>query len=153
MGRRIAAMDPPPLIARSDGVIVGVCGMAPPGACQLAVSKPGRTVDAGRDVSSSMRKLLQMAADWDRHHPVEPHWHLGPVAVEPEVRRHGVGTRLVERFCEMVDADAGMAFLETDRPENVRFFERFGFVTVDEAPVIGVPNWFMRREPARRPDG
>jgi hypothetical protein len=30
----------------------------------------------------------------------------------------------------------------------VRFFERFGFVTVAEGDVLGVPNRFMRREPA-----
>jgi hypothetical protein len=35
----------------------------------------------------------------------------------------------------------------SDKPENVRFYERFGFEPVGQEPVIGVPNWFMRREP------
>ena len=30
----------------------------------------------------------------------------------------------------------------------MRFYERFGFELVGEQPVIGVTNWFMRREPA-----
>ena len=147
MGRRMSAMEPPPLVARHGDVIVGVCGMAPPNACQLTVSKQERAAAANRGGSSSLMKTLAMAAEWDRHHPDEPHWHLGPVAVEAPSRRNGVGSRMVERFCELVDAEGEMAFLETDRHENVRFFERLGFVTVDEAEVIGVPNWFMRREP------
>ena len=147
MGRRISAKDPPPLVARRGDVIVGVCGMAPPGACQLSMSKHDRAAAGGRAISSSLMKTLEMATEWDRHHPDEPHWHLGPLAVEPGLQRMGVGGQLVERFCEPVDAEGGMAFLETDRHENVRFFEQFSFVTVDEAKVIGVPNWFMRREP------
>jgi ribosomal protein S18 acetylase RimI-like enzyme len=37
------------------------------------------------------------------------------------------------------------AYLETDKPENVRFYERFGFEVVGEEEVLGVPNWFMLR--------
>ncbi len=153
MGRRISAMDPPPLVACRGDVIVGVCGMAPPGACQLSVTKHERTAAADHGGSSSLMKTLAMAEEWDRHHPDEPHWHLGPVAVDPASRRNGVGGRMVERFRELVNEEGEMAFLETDRRENVRFFEQFGFLTVDEAKVIGVPNWFMRREPKTGPSG
>jgi GNAT superfamily N-acetyltransferase len=147
MGIRISTMDPPPLVARRDDIIVAVCAMSPPGACQLSLSKRRRAAAAAHGGPSSQKKALEMTAEWERHHPNEPHWHLGPLAVEPDVQRKGVGSRMAERFCELVDADGGMAFLETDRLENVRFFERFGFVTVDKADVIGIPNWFMRREP------
>jgi hypothetical protein len=37
------------------------------------------------------------------------------------------------------------AYLETDKMANVRFYERFGFVTVQEGLVLGIPNWFMKR--------
>jgi len=30
--------------------------------------------------------------------------------------------------------------------QNVRLYERFGFVVEGEADVIGVKNWFMTRE-------
>jgi hypothetical protein len=40
-----------------------------------------------------------------------------------------------------------LAYLETDRPENVRLYEKFGFVTTSEALVLGTPNWFMQRRP------
>jgi hypothetical protein len=43
--------------------------------------------------------------------------------------------------------DAGVVgYLETDKGANVPFYERHGFVVVGEERVIGVPNWYMRRE-------
>jgi hypothetical protein len=41
-----------------------------------------------------------------------------------------------------------MGWLETDKAENVRLYERFGYVVVEQTDVLGVPNWFMRRPPA-----
>ena len=38
-------------------------------------------------------------------------------------------------------------YLETDKPENVTLYERFGFKVTGEAKVFGVPNWFKWREP------
>ena len=51
----------------------------------------------------------------------------------------------MDRFCATVDAAGGVAYLETDKPENVGYYERFGFETVGEVDVLGVTNWFMRR--------
>jgi hypothetical protein len=44
-----------------------------------------------------------------------------------------------------MDAYGAVAYLETDRQANVHFYEKFGFVVVAEANVLGVPNWFMSR--------
>jgi hypothetical protein len=48
-----------------------------------------------------------------------------------------------------MDAEGALAFLETDQEKNARLYEKFGFVTVDEVQVIGVPMWFMIRHPSR----
>ena len=37
------------------------------------------------------------------------------------------------------------AYLETDKPQNVAIYERFGFRTVAEDQMLGIPNWFMVR--------
>ena len=60
---------------------------------------------------------------------------------------------LMRAFCERMDAAHENAYLETDKPENVRFYERFGFEVVGEQDVLDVPNWFMLRRPARRAGG
>jgi hypothetical protein len=38
-----------------------------------------------------------------------------------------------------------MGYLETDQAENVEFYRRFGFELTNEASVLGVPNFYMRR--------
>ena len=40
------------------------------------------------------------------------------------------------------------AYLETDKRENVRLYQRFGFTVVESAEVLGIPNWFMSRVPS-----
>jgi predicted N-acetyltransferase YhbS len=90
-----------------------------------------------------------MAAEWEKRAPNERHWHLGPVGVEPALQNMAVGSRMMG-FCTRMDTERGMAWLETDKLENVRFFTRFGFAVVDEAEILRLPNWFMRREPGRQ---
>jgi hypothetical protein len=51
----------------------------------------------------------------------------------------------MEVFCARVDAAGEVAYLETDKLVNVRFYERFGFEVIGEQEVLRVPNWFMRR--------
>ena len=60
----------------------------------------------------------------------------------------GIGSQLMEEFARAHGPARDVAYLETDKPENVIFYERFGFEVIDEAVVLGTPNWFMRR---RRP--
>jgi hypothetical protein len=46
--------------------------------------------------------------------------------------------------------DCGMLlYLETDKSENVPFYQKFGFTVVAEADVLGVPNWFISGGPNR----
>jgi hypothetical protein len=46
-----------------------------------------------------------------------------------------------------MDEQKALTYLETDKPENVRFYAKFGFVTTSDASVLGTPNWFMQRQP------
>jgi len=44
-----------------------------------------------------------------------------------------------------------VAWLETDLAINASFYKTVGFATVRHEPVLGVPNWFMRRAPKASP--
>jgi len=46
-----------------------------------------------------------------------------------------------------MDGQKALAYLETDKPGNVRFYEKFGFVTTEKALILGTPIWFMQRQP------
>ena len=78
----------------------------------------------------------------------DDHVHLGPVAVDSHLQGQGIGSQMMREHCRRLDALRELGYLETDKPENVRFYERFGFEVIEEAPVIGVSNWFMRRPSA-----
>ncbi len=135
------------LAARSeDGTIVGVVGMMPPGECLPSPAEqlrmlPGMLRNGPRAAYRTMRWM----GAWKKHHPEKQHWHLGPIAVDVGLQRRGVGSLLMEVFSAQVDASGVEAYLETVKPGNVRFYERFGFEVVGEQEVLGVPNWFMLR--------
>lgn len=133
-----------------DGALVGVCGMARPGVCQPALLEKvsvARSLVFGNRVGTSLR-VMRWASEWARRDPAELHWHLGPVAVDPRLRGQGIGGAMLAHFCRRMDDCAVLSYLETDKSENVGFYEKFGFTVVAEAKVLGVANWFMSR-PAR----
>ncbi len=140
------------LVARGeDGSVVGVCGMIPPGDCvpdfrQRLMLLPTLLHVGPRSAGRTMRWM----GVWGRHDPQERHWHLGPIAIDAYAQGRGVGSRLMQVFCAQMDAAREDAYLETDKPVNVRFYERFGFEVVGEEEVIGVPNWFMSRRTEKR---
>ena len=54
---------------------------------------------------------------------------------------------MLSAFCERMDQGHTLAYLETDKFENVGFYQRFGFRVIQQAVVLGIPNWFMSRLP------
>jgi GNAT superfamily N-acetyltransferase len=96
-------------------------------------------------------KVISWVSIWSRHDPAEPHLHLGPIAVDPDAQGRGVGRMLMESYSMELDRTGVVGYLETDRPENVVFYQRFGFVVTGTAPILGVETYFMRRARADRP--
>jgi len=130
-------------------VLVGVCGMAPPGRCRPGAIDKLRVLPhvlIGNPPAVLVR-VLRWVSEWARLDPADPHWHLGPVAVDAHLQGQGIGSALLSAFGDRMDASATRAYLETDRPENVRFYEKFGFCVVSQHMVLDVPNWFMIRLP------
>jgi ribosomal protein S18 acetylase RimI-like enzyme len=141
----------PVICARLDGELVGVVTPLPPGACRPPVGQGLRLawpVLAGAGLARWSRAPRWLGA-WYRHHPRQTHCHLGPVAVDAHLQQRGIGSQMLAVFAARMDADGEDAYLETDKPENVRFYQRFGFEIIDQATVVGTPNWFMWRRPAR----
>src|SRR3990172_12882505 len=151
LGAYVRLMNHPPLAARRGDWIVGVCAMAPPGTCHPPLLRQLRAAPAMlRSGPIAMSRYLRMLSAWEKQDPTDRHWHLGPVAVEPGLQGMSIGSQMLDRFCARMDGEGEVAYLETDKPENVRFYEKFSFATIAEADVLGIPNSFMRPEPARR---
>ena len=129
--------------------LVGVCAMVPPGRCQPSLRTMLALLPAlaGRGDATLVLRMANWMTQWSRRDPEANHWHLGPIGVERHLQRRGVGTALLNDCCRRLDATSTPAYLETDKPGNVAFYERFGFQVVSDGPVLGVPNWFMVRTP------
>ena len=133
---------------RSNG-LVGICGMTRPGFCRPGPIEKVRVFPRAmsRNSIGTPLRILHWVGEWARRDPAEPHWHLGPMAVEPSLQGQGIGTAMLNAFCALVDGTCAFSYLETDKRENIRLYERFGFTVVESAEVLGVPNWFMSRVP------
>ena len=137
--------------AYRDGQLVGIAGVAGPGNCRPSASESLRMLPRllPRVGPASLKRMGAWMREWARHDPAERHWHLGPVAVDRPLQGRGIGSAILEEVCARMDRQGSLLYLETDKPENVRFYERFGFETVGQGPVLGVTNWYMQR--AARP--
>lgn len=132
-----------------DNALVGVCGMAQPGWCQPTLLEKTEVLPSlvcGNPMGTAIR-VLRWTAEWARRDLTRLHWHLGPVAVDPDLQGQGIGGAMLSAFCERTDQEHTLAYLETDKLENVGFYQKFGFRVIEEAVVLGIPNWFMYRPP------
>jgi len=133
-------------VAKHEGAIVGVLRSYKCRAGQLSHEQPGQDREADEaEVSDIEARIEHWIHAWAERDPQEPHRHLGPVGVLPQFQRFGIGSKMMERFCEQVDANHEPAFLETDRLVNVRFYEKFRFHSIHESLIFGVRNFFMWR--------
>ena len=133
--------------AYRDDVLAGVCGIARPGFCQPSMLEKLAVVPSvvfGNPLGA-MPRILNWVGEWAHRDPATPHWHLGPVAVNPPFQGMGVGRAMLTAFCAHMDAYGAFSYLETDKVENVRFYKKFRFAVIAEAEVMGVRNWFMSR--------
>ncbi len=135
--------------AYAQGELIGVLGVMRSGRCRpsglAALRFAGVLVTS--NPPTGVWRIARWLAVWRRYDLSELHSHIGPLAVASAYRRQGVGRHLMEHCCEQLDALSLVAWLETDLAINADFYKTVGFATVQHEPVLGVPNWFMRRGP------
>ncbi|WP_409344575.1 GNAT family N-acetyltransferase [Paenibacillus sp. MBLB4367] len=83
--------------------------------------------------------------------PKVPHHYLVFLGVAPERQGKGLGSMLLHEIHEMADRDPSSAGigLDTENPENVRLYERFGYRVVAGKRLGGIMVYGMFR-PSRR---
>jgi GNAT superfamily N-acetyltransferase len=81
-------------------------------------------------------------------HPVEPHWYLPLLGVDPGRQGQGIGSRLLATRLARCDDEHLPAYLEASSPRNRALYARHGFEVVGEIWAGDVPVWPMWR-PAR----
>jgi GNAT superfamily N-acetyltransferase len=85
----------------------------------------------------------------ERVHPEEHHWYLGMIGSDPEVRGKGLAHALLRSRLDRCDTSGTPAYLESSNPDNVPYYQRFGFQVRGEicSPIGGPSLWAMWRPP------
>jgi ribosomal protein S18 acetylase RimI-like enzyme len=137
-----------PICALDGGMLVAVTGVAPAGTCQPTTLQRLRSLPSMIAIGlGPATRVLKVLAAWGERDPDQPHSHLGPLAVDKHLQGRGIGSQVMNQYCRRLDLSSEVGYLETDKRENVPFYERHGYAVIDQADVIGVPNWFMIRQP------
>ena len=78
----------------------------------------------------------------------QPCWYLNAIGVDPSEQRTGLGTALLRPMLVRIDEDGLPSFLDTSAPDNLGYYERFGFRVMAESKLPnGIPLWGMTRPP------
>lgn len=118
----------------------GACFRVPPEKLEKAM--PG-LIDTYGDENAE--RLAEWTRQWGKHDPLTEHTHLGPIGVIKKYQGMGIGSLMMNNFCEYLDKNKKFAYMETDRVENISFYKKFGFEVTGEVEVLNVPTWLMAR--------
>ena len=133
------------------GAVRGVTIWDPPqqgGHSALTLVRSGLWAAPVRLGISAHRRKRSLGRELNALGSPQPCWYLNAIGVEPSVQGKGLGTALLRFMLERVDEDALPSFLDTSVPDNLGYYERFGFrVTAESALPNGIPLWGMTRPP------
>lgn len=139
----------PQIGAFCGSCLVGVAAASPPGSCIGSYFR-----DAAPDVLDrptpgvgDPSRVQVFWAHWATRDLISEHWHVGPVGVEPGFQGRGIGVAMMGELCAEFDRQGRVGWLEADKERNVRFYTALGFEVAETTTILGVPTWFMRRDP------
>ena len=138
----------------SDGTGIGAAALwDPPNRWQHSVAEqlrmlPSFVIGFGLRLAIG-RKLTELLEAMEREHPEEPHWYLATIGSDTRVRGRGFGQALMRSRLDRCDAEHAPAYLESSKPENIPYYQRFGFTVTGEIaiPCDGPTLWPMWRAP------
>jgi ribosomal protein S18 acetylase RimI-like enzyme len=138
--------------AGPGGALAGVLVAAEPGAWPFPppplAARLRCTLGQGPAVA---RRWALVAAALRDARPGGSRFYLATLGVEPSLWGRGGGRALLAAWLAEVDARGGRAYLETDAPRNLGFYERAGFRVEREMRILDVPVWAMDRPAGAKP--
>jgi len=133
-------------VALADGAVGGyVHFKASPHCLPAPEEVPLAAATLLKPLGEAIPQVVRWYSRWCRLDPDEPHIHLGPIGVVPGLQRQGAGTALMQHYVAHLTRENAAGYLETDRCENVEFYQKFGFNVQREEELLGTPIWYMWR--------
>lgn len=131
--------------------LIGVLAVAPPSSCRLNPIQRGRVAARllpwGR---TAIARAARWQSAWSAADPRNEHVHLGPVAVDRDLQGRGIGSLLLGEHVAELDRQRVRGYLETDKEQNVGWYQRFGYRVTGEVRPFDAPHWLMTRSPQDR---
>jgi GNAT superfamily N-acetyltransferase len=94
-----------------------------------------RFTEYGKEIDQKIKGILE-----------QDHWFLFILGVDPKYQQQGFGTKLVKPMLERIDGEHFPVMLDTNKPKNLEFYNRFGFETAKEYQVLGNKHWGLVRQ-------
>lgn len=138
-------------IAARNGTVGAAALWDPPGRWKQTPREELRMLPAMLlAVGRHMGRGQEMVDVMKRHHPEEPHWYLGVIGSDPDMRGTGLAHALLRSRLDRCDAEGAPAYLESTKESNLPYYLRFGFdVTAELTIPGGGPRiWPMWRNPS-----
>jgi len=138
------------VIKERDRVVGSASWIPPEGMPQSTARQLRITAAVGWSLVKGRNRVigLKLLDKMQKAHPHEPHWYLAVLGVDPTFQGQGYGGDLLRPKLAVSDETGVPCFLETQKPENLPFYGRFGFSVMDELTVPGSPTvWQMWRDP------
>jgi Acetyltransferase (GNAT) family len=105
---------------------------------------PALMLASGTDALTNIARLNHIQS----FRPRSPHWYLFVVGTDPTSQGQGLARAVLECGLARSDADHLPAYLESSHPDNVPYYEKFGFEVIRELRPPGGPSlWLMLRPP------
>lgn len=106
-----------------------------------------------RSGPGTIRRLLvyeSFAMDLKKKYTGHVDWYLYNLSVRQQAQGQGIGRRLLAPMLDFCDDENMVAYLETNKPDNVTLYERFGFELKQTRLIPGSPvdHYSMVRSPA-----
>jgi GNAT superfamily N-acetyltransferase len=138
-----------------DGRLLGLSVVVPPGKWPLSIPSQMRQLGGALRAMvvrpPALLKGTRYLFSMEAAHPKDDLWYLMLLVVDPSVQRGGIGGRLQESMLRRADADGIDCYLETQKPDNVPYYGRFGYELSQELkPVKAGPPLFLMRRAASR---
>jgi GNAT superfamily N-acetyltransferase len=103
-------------------------------------------VRSGRRFTDAVRLLY--AVDQSHHAIAAPHYYLAILGTDPCFQRTGAGSAALQPVLQQCDEEGVVAYLETQKEENIAYYARHAFELVDKIEVAGAPPvWTLSRQP------
>lgn len=105
---------------------------------------------AGKDVMERLGSFGNYASAIHARIAPTPHWHLTPIAVDPQLQGKGYARLLIQSMLSRLDKEHMPCYLETHSEKNVAIYRKFGFEVVEQDLIPGtqITHWAMLRKNA-----